>query len=259
MSREAIYVRSDGAEVPLVPEPYCEFCCKPIKDDYADLGTCYDCHTAGSRVGGEYTTNADGRTRTTVRFLADLRPFFFRRAGAVGLYVSKLSFLYPEIWILKGGTRDGPKVAALLAECMDHVIDTRFQEFGDASVLVPIPSGSGNSEASILLARELAERRDGMLVVESLRFAEGYVQQRGQNAEARWENPKGKVSVNPRTVSRLAGNTVLLIDDTFVEGGTAHWCSEAILGAGASDVYVLTVGRNVGPKELEYVGYTGRL
>ncbi len=48
-------------------------------------------------------------------------------------------------------------------------------------------------------------------------------------------------AVNPQEQERLAGKTVLLIDDIYTTGATADACSQGLLEGGASDVYLLTL------------------
>jgi predicted amidophosphoribosyltransferase len=263
MPTELTFSRSDGRVVPLVPSPFCEYCCKPIRDDYADLGTCYDCNKNRLRVGAEPLEERHGKVvKWSVRDLSDLRPFFFRRAGAVGLYVKRASVLYPEIWQLKRGSPIVVrKIAALLAECMNHVLETRFQDFVECPYLVPVPSGSGAKTAPTrILAEALARICDRFSVLDALELAEGYASQRTMTSrEARWENPRGKILVRGTTRRRLRAKRLLLIDDTFTEGATAHWSAKALLDQGCRQVDVLVVGRATDAKELEWIGYTGRV
>jgi len=47
-------------------------------------------------------------------------------------------------------------------------------------------------------------------------------------------------AVNPRLV---AGEDILLVDDVFTTGATISACGEALMAAGARNVFVLTIGR----------------
>ncbi len=263
MPIEVTYERSDGTVMPLVPEPFCKYCCKPIRDDYADLETCYDCNKNGLRVGAEPAEERNGKVvKWSVRNLADLRPFFFRRTGAVGLYVTGKSVLYTQIWQLKRGSPAAAKrVAGLLAECMNYVLETRFHDFLNCQYLVPIPSGSASKTAPTnLLANALAEARTRYSVLDALELAPGYVSQRTMsNKQARWENPKGKILVSAAARRKVRNRRVLLVDDTFTEGSTAHWAAKALLDQGCQQVDVLVVGRAIDEKELEWIGYAGRV
>ena len=262
MPTEVTFARSDGTVVPLVPEPFCKYCCNPVRDDYADLATCYDCNKNSMRVGAEPVEVKGKITMWKLKDLADLRPFYFRRAGAVGLYVKNKSVLYPEIWQLKrGGPDKVKKVAQLLGECMDRVLETRFVDFLNCAFLVPIPSGSASETAPTLsLAKALKSFRKTFSILDALEFAKGYQSQRTMKTkEARWENPKDKVFVKGAARQDIRGQRLLLIDDTFTEGGTAHWSAKALLDQGCSQVDVLVVGRACDEKEIDWIGYKGKL
>lgn len=254
---ERTYIRSDDVIVPLVPRPYCRFCCKPIKDAFASTECCYDCSQNLKRVAEP--PQDMGKAAGKVLKFQETRPYYFRRAGAVGLYVTGRSLLYREIWKLKTEGESARETAVLLAECMDVVARSRFPEMMKCSVIVPVPSGSGSSDASQMLADSLSSRVQ-VSMVDALARAPGYKSQREvQSKQGRWENPEGKLHVKPAAVDRIRGKKVLLIDDTFVTGGTAHWAAKTILDGGANDVFTLVAGRDVDGSELEYIGYNGRL
>ncbi|MCL2497642.1 MAG: ComF family protein [Symbiobacteriaceae bacterium] len=63
--------------------------------------------------------------------------------------------------------------------------------------------------------------------------------------EDRWAAlSQGVFTVSTSTLRRrLVSGKVLLIDDVFTTGATAHYCSQALLLAGAAQVAVLTVAR----------------
>jgi predicted amidophosphoribosyltransferase len=57
----------------------------------------------------------------------------------------------------------------------------------------------------------------------------------------------GAIGVSPRWAGAVAGRRVLLIDDVLTSGATANACAQALLGAGAAGVDVLTVARTLRP------------
>ena len=249
LAREEIYVRSDGAEVPLVPEPYCKFCCKPVDDKSAGSSTCHDCAEKCEVLSPEPSEQVAGTTVIT--------PYYFKRAGAVGLYVTDKSFLYHEIWELKR-RRVG---ADLLAECMDHVLRKRFQEFLDADLVVPVPSGSGFlPSSSQLLAESLVLIHDEFRLRDVLRFTKGHVsQKKAETRDKRLANPLDTMRVRLGMRQKIQGKTVLLVDDTFVTGATANEAARTLVDHGATSVNAIVLGRAIWPNELEYIGYSGRL
>ena len=63
----------------------------------------------------------------------------------------------------------------------------------------------------------------------------------GLDAKGRRDTVAGAFEVrHPRLV---AGENILLVDDVFTTGATVSACAEALIGAGAKSVYVLTVAR----------------
>ncbi len=74
---------------------------------------------------------------------------------------------------------------------------------------------------------------------------------RSLNPEERRLALHGAFAVAPALQHRIAGKNVLLVDDIYTTGATANACSRALLNAGASAVYLLTLcsGGNRRPKE----------
>ncbi|HVF43384.1 MAG TPA: phosphoribosyltransferase family protein, partial [Pyrinomonadaceae bacterium] len=63
------------------------------------------------------------------------------------------------------------------------------------------------------------------------------------DARARRETVENAFAVTrPRLVE---GERVLLVDDVFTTGATASACASALLAAGASEVFALTVARAI--------------
>ena len=122
-----------------------------------------------------------------------------------------------------------------------------------ADVLVPVP----------LHRRRLFERRYNQAAV--LAYAvgrpagravvpDGLVRTRRtapldeKSPEERAREVAGSFVVRPSRVERIAGRSVLLIDDVMTSGATANACSAALLGAGAVVVDVLVAARVPDPR-----------
>jgi predicted amidophosphoribosyltransferase len=66
----------------------------------------------------------------------------------------------------------------------------------------------------------------------------------GLDAKGRQQTVAGAFEVrHPRLV---ADEDILLVDDVFTTGATVSACAEALAGAGARNVFVLTVARAAG-------------
>jgi competence protein ComFC len=110
-------------------------------------------------------------------------------------------------------------------------------------VVVPVPSRRRTVRkrgfaAVELLARRFA-RRARLPYAPCLARGEG-LPQKTLDYEARLANLAGQITVLP-VAADLSGRSVLLVDDIFTTGATAHECAAALKKAGASEVTVLTV------------------
>jgi ComF family protein len=67
------------------------------------------------------------------------------------------------------------------------------------------------------------------------------------SAKARRRNVRGAFRVGALKKAKIAGRTVLLIDDVYTTGSTIEACAKALKRAGAARVLVLTLARVVRP------------
>ena len=61
----------------------------------------------------------------------------------------------------------------------------------------------------------------------------------------RFENVEGAFRVAPRMASRIAGRSVLLVDDVMTSGATLSGCAETLIAAGSGPVSVAVLARAV--------------
>ena len=145
---------------------------------------------------------------------------------------------------------DQVELASILAPMMVRAGAALLER---ADVLVPVP----------LHRRRLFQRRYNQAAV--LAYAVGSVAGRAvlpdalartrqtapldeKSPEERAREVAGSFQVRPSRMERIAGRTVLLIDDVLTSGATANACAAALLDAGAVAVDVLVAARVPDPR-----------
>ncbi|MCP1336149.1 ComF family protein [Futiania mangrovi] len=119
-----------------------------------------------------------------------------------------------------------------------------------ADLIVPVPLHwrrlvRRRYNQAALLARALGRATGLPVEVDVLRRMRATPMQRGQSRSGRRRNVAGAFAVPPRARPRVAGRTVLLIDDVATTGATLEACARALLKGGAARVNALTVARVV--------------
>jgi ComF family protein len=123
-----------------------------------------------------------------------------------------------------------------------------FADLGwEVDMVAPVPIGiargsqRGYNQASLLawplaLAHEIQYRPKALSKIRETRS------QVGLTFDERYNNVNGAFQANPMLVK---GKIILVIDDVATSGATMHTCSEALLSAGAKQVFGLTLARAV--------------
>ncbi len=96
---------------------------------------------------------------------------------------------------------------------------------------------------SALIAAHLALRFDWALDVDALVRIRRTDPLRGLGKKARAKEVQGAFSVPDEARDRIAGRTVILIDDVFTSGATASACARALKRGGAAQVEVVAFAR----------------
>jgi ComF family protein len=166
----------------------------------------------------------------------------FARAWAPLAYGEKARAL---VMRLKYGRRIG--AARLMADLMATRLAGR-DSTDDPPLLVPVPLHrwriwSRGFNQSALIGRHLAERFAWTLDVDALVRVRRTDPLRGLGKKARAKEVRGAFRVPAAARDRIAGRTIMLVDDVFTSGATASACARALRHGGAARVEVVAFAR----------------
>lgn len=235
------------AALSLVYPEACAMCVEECVESRADSPACEKCWRATRLFSDDETVcwkcgalayaSLHAEKRSGVR-CRRCDAWEFAAARACGPYAGALR---ASVLSLKREPFVHARLARLLAAAASR------EPVSSATLVVPVPlhiereRERGFNQAS-LLARSLAKHTGLRLDEWSLaRVSHSARHRAGMDARARLETVENAFAVTrPRLVE---GERVLLIDDVFTTGATASACASALLAAGASEVFVLTVAR----------------
>ena len=157
---------------------------------------------------------------------------------AVGLYEGALR---ESVLLLKRQPHLSAHVAELLVEV------ARREPLNTSTKIIPVPlhadrmRSRGFNQASVV-AQALGKSLRLPVDETSLRRISSSEKYRaGLDVRGRMETVSGAFQVaDPRLV---ANENILLVDDVFTTGATVSACAEALIEAGATEVFVLTIAR----------------
>jgi ComF family protein len=121
--------------------------------------------------------------------------------------------------------------------------------------LIPVPLGKkrlrerGYNQVA-LVAQPLAYRSGLVYMPDALWKARETRSQVGLDVKQRRENVRNVYQADAR---RVKGKSILLMDDVSTTGSTVSSCTEALLAAGARDVFVITIARALSHHDLNRV------
>ncbi|MBI1777329.1 MAG: ComF family protein [Proteobacteria bacterium] len=121
---------------------------------------------------------------------------------------------------------------------------------GEADLIAPVPLHwlrlfSRRYNQASLLANALGQETGIRVLPDLLRRRKRTPPQTELNRRERARNVAHAFAIRPGQMSVLAGKRVLLVDDVLTTGATVAACAQALKGAGAAAVDVLTVARVV--------------
>ena len=134
---------------------------------------------------------------------------------------------------------DAVELAAPLAERLVIALDRQEWAF---DIIIPVPlfperlAERGYNQAC-LLGQQVAARMNIPCQPNYLRRIRNTEKQTGLNAGQRAENVKGAFAAT----AKLAGRSVLLVDDVVTTASTLEACADELRSAGAKAVYAIAV------------------
>lgn len=144
---------------------------------------------------------------------------------------------------LKYGRKIG--LARLIASLMERHIPEQGRE---NMVLVPVPLHrwrlwSRGFNQSALIAKALSRSLGINAELEILKRVKYTPPLKSMNPRQRIKVVQGAFAIDMAHRSRIAGRTVILIDDVYTSGATANGCAKVLKRAGASSVQLLCWAR----------------
>jgi ComF family protein len=202
-----------AAALAYIAHPFCSICGDPVEGRVDEEFVCYAC--------------------------AEKRPYFTRARSAiryrgVGQTLLRHFKYHRRLWI-------ADELAHLLHACVET-----YYEAAAFDAIVPVPlypvrqRERGFNQAETL-ARLLARTMRKPLMNKNLVRIRPTPTQTHLTARERAFNVKGAFKV--RRCSAIRGARLLLVDDVMTTGATVNECARELRGAGAGEVFVVTVAR----------------
>jgi ComF family protein len=141
-----------------------------------------------------------------------------------------------------------------VAETLAHFMQRHLGSEPEDAILVPVPLHrwriwKRGYNQSALIASALARRSGRTAEIDLLRRVKATPVLRGLGRRERALAVRGAFKVTNEGRRRLAGRTVVLIDDVHTSGATADACAKALKRAGAARVNILCWARVVAASE----------
>jgi hypothetical protein len=223
---------------------YCRTCRGPVQTGFA---RCYQCDVAHVRCGG---------------LLADV--------VAPVAYAVKGGRLAGDLWRYKSGapgaTEAGARLAAMLARFLREHGDQVWRAAGmiaSPALVAVVPSGQGRPGPHPLLSIVASCVDVPVVPLAVSPGAAARPRGLGDGVVVGWLTvgvpvtaPVGvpvatapEVPAGPTVAGQVAAADVLLVDDTWVSGGSAQSAAAALKAAGARRVALVVLGRHVDPAD----------
>jgi predicted amidophosphoribosyltransferase len=196
------------------------------------------CERCSAPVGPHLDTSAG-----CIHCIGD--PYSFDRAYSLGVYRDRL-----RAAVLSAKRDGGGPASAALARLLCQRDEVELKKLA-IDVVIPIPHHWVERVVSrhlppVILSRVIARRLRAGWLGDALKKVRRTPKQVNLTPTERRRNLRGAFRVSG--ASRLAGKTILLVDDVLTTGTTAHRATRALKQSGAGTVYVATIARGIGDR-----------
>lgn len=117
-----------------------------------------------------------------------------------------------------------------------------------ADIIVPVPLHRWRLlrrryNQAALMGGVMAKAAGKPMIADALLRTRSTPSQGHLKPDERRKNVSKAFVVNPKRAGKIAGKTIILIDDVYTTGATVRECAKALLASGAKEVFVLTLAR----------------
>jgi len=231
----------------LLYPPVCEFCdtaldaaeslCAPCQDSLLRI-TAPFCQKCSEPFDGNITDSFDCPNCFGIEFHFDFARSALRSAEKTRELI--LNFKYQRRFYL------ARELSTLIHQTLSE--DPRLSDLPSDTVIIPVPlhwwrEQKRTSNQSFEIARQLG-LAVGYPVIKAIKRQRYTITQTRLTRKQRLQNLKGAFLLREKHLPDIKGRTILLIDDVFTTGSTAHECAKLLKSEGnAAKVIVLTALR----------------
>lgn len=120
--------------------------------------------------------------------------------------------------------------------------------WGRADIIVPVPLHRWRLlrrryNQAALMGGMMSKAMDKPMIADVLLRTRATPSQGHMKPGERKKNVSKAFAVHPGRAEKIAGKTIVLIDDVYTTGSTVRECAKVLLAAGAKEVFVLTLAR----------------
>ena len=251
-SRQNVFARIGGVLTELIWPRRCPVCFDIVSKpgNLHDNLCCNECYPKIRFVGGATCMKCGAMLmRKEDEYCSECRTKYRNFVQGIALMDYTCEAAAHLLWKLK--YENGREYADFLVAEMVARYGARIREW-QAEVILPVPVHKskkrerGYNQAEVL-AKKLGKKLGIPVDPKALVRVKKTVAQKKLGLQERLDNLQGAFSATKRAAGY---RRVILLDDIFTTGSTAHVCASQLLGRGVQEVYLVnfSIGRGVGSR-----------